>query len=121
MQLMEYLMKINAKLNRKESDLLYDLICCSGIQEYYQLYMVICRRLPKYNEVLGGKYTHAPVEYSTLKVDDWIKLTKLLNMSDDDQGKLLGYIAPHSVSWSLWKKIGRPVKNALSGKGISCN
>jgi hypothetical protein len=114
-------MKINAKLNRKESDLLYDLICCSDIQGYYPLYMVICRRLPKYNKMLGGKYTHAPREYSTLKVDDWIKLAKLLNMSDDDQGKLLGYTTPFGVSWSLWDKIGKPVKGALSGKGISCN
>ena len=109
-------MKINVKLTRKESDLLYDLICCSDIQGYYPLYMVICRRLPKYKVFVKESYfTNPPREYSTLKVDDWIKLAKLLNMSDDDQGKLLGYIAPHSVSWSLWKKIGRPVKNALSG------
>tara|TARA_R110002167_G_scaffold7563_2_gene35872 strand:+ start:9050 stop:9391 length:342 start_codon:yes stop_codon:yes gene_type:complete len=112
-------MKINAKLTRKESDLLYDLICCSDIQGYYPLYMVICRRLPKYS-VMMGDYIHAPVEYSTLKVDDWIKLEKLLDMSDDDQGKLLGYTTPLGVSWSLWNKIGRPVKGALSGKGISC-
>ena len=109
-------MKINAKLTRKESDLLYDLICCSDIQESYQLYMVICRRLPKYGEMLGG-FARVPVEYSTLKVDDWIKLEKLLNMSDDDQGKLLGYTTPLGVSWSLWNKIGSPVKGALSGKG----
>ena len=113
-------MKIKATLTRKESDLLYDLICCSDIQEYYQLYMVICRRLPKYSEMLGGKYTHAPREYSTLKVYDWIKLAKLTNMSCDDQGKLLGYTTPHIESMSLWNKIGRPVDVTLADKGISC-
>ena len=106
-------MKIDVKLTRKESDLLYDLICYSDIQEYYQLYMVICRRLPKYNKMMGGKYVHAPVEYSTLKVDDWIKLAKILSMSDKNQSELLGYTTPPDESMSLWDKIGYPVDNIL--------
>ena len=110
-------MKIKAKLTRKESDLLYDLIGNSGIQDYYQLYMVICRRLPKYSEMLGT-CTHEPVEYSTLKVDDWIKLAKLLSMSDKNQSELLGYATPHDESMSLWEKIGYPVDKALAYNGI---
>jgi hypothetical protein len=106
-------MKIKAVLTREESNLLYDLIVKSiGTGNLYE---VICRRLPKYAEMLGYPY-NVPRPYSDLAKEDWVLLAYLLNLSPNDKEELLEYEA--CGTYGLWFKIGQPVKDYLRSKGI---